>query len=192
MQKKEQSKQQFIISSLLKAIGSFALILLFFLLLKQFPSEKYLAFLAPLTSRPIAMYAVFLFSEAVIGLLPPDFFMMWALGKGVDSFIETVIILSILSYVGGFGAFWFGYLCQKTKFIQNFLRKKKVKKYLEYYRRFGGVIIIIAAVTPVPFALISTLSGALNYRFSFYVKYAVFRILRFVVYGWVIWEVNAI
>ncbi|MEM6877340.1 MAG: cbb3-type cytochrome c oxidase subunit I, partial [Bacteroidota bacterium] len=39
-------------------------------------------------------------------------------------------------------------------------------------------IILMAAITPVPFALVSLISGAVNYPFKGYMKYAAVRFLR--------------
>jgi uncharacterized membrane protein YdjX (TVP38/TMEM64 family) len=184
-------KRRFILSNLWKGLVSFLLILAVLFLGKRYIGDHYLDWLIPLTSQPLLIYAVFLLSETVVGIIPPEFFMMWALEKGGKSYVYIVLLLAGLSYLGGIVAFWFGKRLYRTVLFQRLEKSVQFQKYLNYYRHYGGILILIAAVTPLPFALISIVSGSLGYRFRRYFQFASFRILRFVVYGAIIWFVNS-
>ena len=63
---------------------------------------------------------------------------------------------------------------------------------LASFRYLGGSSgsIVVAALTPLPFALVSLVTGALRYPHKKYLLYSSFRVLRFVAYGIIIWHLG--
>ncbi|MEN7548977.1 hypothetical protein AAG747_13725 [Rapidithrix thailandica] len=166
--------------------------LLVFYLGKVYLSEQYIQWLSPLTSKPVLMYGIFLLSETILGLIPPEFFMIWSMEEQLYLYLLKLLLLAFFSYMGGGIAFWYGKYFNHTAFFQKLLQRKTFKKYLQYYQKFGGILILISAVTPLPFAFISALSGSLGFTFSTYCKFASFRVFRFLVYGFILWQANGI
>jgi len=187
-----QSRRAFVVRALLKGLVALAFIIGAFVLGKQFGGEQLAEWLAPLTDRPLLMYAIFLLSETFIGLIPPEFYMIWALSGTCSQYIWRVTLLAALSYIGGLTAFFMGKWLNDTRLVRRWLAGKKAQKYQRYFQQYGWTLIVIAAVTPLPFALISSLAGSLNYRFTRYLSAAAPRILRFAVYGWIIWQANGL
>jgi membrane protein DedA with SNARE-associated domain len=52
--------------------------------------------------------------------------------------------------------------------------------------KWGGLVIIMAALFPLPFAMISTIAGIVKYPFKTYLLYGLTRYIRFYLYAIVI------
>ena len=53
-------------------------------------------------------------------------------------------------------------------------------------------MVFIAAMTPIPFSAICMITGASRYHFFNFMLISTSRILRFILYAYAIWGVNAI
>ncbi|WP_020532234.1 hypothetical protein [Flexithrix dorotheae] len=188
----DKAKKRFIYKALGKGFLSFLFIILIFLLAKTYINEYLEEFFEPLSDKPFLVYSLFFLSETFMGLIPPEFFMIWALEENIILFIEKIMLLTLISYFGGILAFVAGKTLSNTFLMQRVLKSNTARKYLKYYDEYGGFLILISAVTPLPFALVSTLSGSLNYSYLKYFKFASVRFIRFGFYGWIIWSVNVI
>ena len=62
-------------------------------------------------------------SELILGLIPPELFMIWAItSRPITSYFIYVLIFSILSYTAGFAAFNFGKYLHNT-WLYDFMKK---------------------------------------------------------------------
>lgn len=150
--------------------------------------DDFKAWLTPLKERPFLVYSIFFASEVFFGIIPPEIFMAWATDQTIIQYIQVITLLTLLSYAGGIIAFYIGKVFSNTGFFRQIKRRQWYHDYSRNYRRFGGVLILISAVTPIPFALISMISGSFGYRFRYYIRFAAFRVLRFAVYGYFVWH----
>ncbi len=185
-------KKRFVTKSVVRALVALLLIVGIFIIAKKTATEEQLAWLEPLTSRPVLMYLIFLASETFVGIIPPEFYMIWSLSENEWLYVQKVLLLAVLSYTGAVVAFAMGKWLNNTQLVQRLLKRKKARRYTDRFEKYGGFLIFISAVTPLPFAFISTISGSLGYSFKRYIPYASARILRFAVYGWIIWQANMI
>lgn len=188
LSKRRKEAFKFFTTNLLRGILWFIVILAVLWLGAQYLPDDFKEWINPLRDRPILVYSVFFASEVIFGIIPPEIFMVWALDQGIMHYIQVIIILTALSYLGGIVAFYIGKIFSDTFLFKPIKRTESYQTYKNTYRRFGGILILIAAVTPVPFALISMISGSMGYRFRRYIVYASFRFFRFIVYGYFIWE----
>lgn len=136
-------------------------------------------------SNPM-LIVIFVASESFLGLIPPDLFIFWA--EGFEKPWPMVALLAGLSYLGGIVSFWTG------KFLQSFPKVRewmdlKFREQALLFRKFGGLLIFISALTPLPFAPVSNLAGLVNYPFSRYLLMASSRIARFFIYGLVLMSI---
>ncbi len=175
-------------SNLLKGLLGFAALFIAFLLAKKFIPADMAEVLESLRDQKLLVYSIFLGSEIILGLIPPELFMIWGLGSGLAYFIQVVLILAILSYIGGTIAFYLGRALYNSHWMDKIKKFESFQEYSNYYQRFGGILIFISAVTPLPFALFSFISGSLDYTFKRYITYAAFRFIRFAFYGYLVWE----
>jgi membrane protein YqaA with SNARE-associated domain len=70
------------------------------------------------------------------------------------------------------------------------MSRKFFLKYWPMFRKFGSALIIAAALTPLPWALISMLVGSTEYPLKRFSAFALFRVLRFAVYGYIIFQTH--
>jgi uncharacterized membrane protein YdjX (TVP38/TMEM64 family) len=174
--------------NLLQGLAWFIVILVLLWLGAEYIPDDMKARLDPLRERPFLVYTIFFTSEVFFGIIPPEIFMAWATDQTIIKYIQVITLLTLLSYAGGIIAFFIGKVFSNTGFFRQIKRRQWYHDYSRTYRRFGGILILISAITPVPFALISMISGSFGYRFRNYIRFAAFRVLRFVVYGYFVWH----
>lgn len=126
------------------------------------------------------VFVIFLVSESVLGWIPPDLFSIWA--KQFHSPYWVVTFLATLSYIGGINAFFLGKLILKHKRVNRFVEEKN-KENFALIRKWGGVVIVMAALFPLPYATISTIAGMVHYPFKRFAIFGLTRYLRFYIYA---------
>lgn len=130
--------------------------------------------------------AFFFISETILGLVPPELFIAWA-GKTADPALNLFFI-ALLSYLGGMCSYFLGRWSLQIPAIHNYLEVKMAKQ-LIMARKWGGILIAVGALLPLPFAVGSLVAGMLRYPFKNWVIIGLLRFLRFAVYGAAIFSV---
>jgi len=128
----------------------------------------------------------FFMSETILGLVPPEMFIAWS-GKMATPWV-FLSILAVLSYAGGLMSYWLGKLSTKQPLIHRYL-ENKMKKQLENSKKWGGFLIVVGALLPVPFAVSCMTAGIIKYPFRRVAYYGSLRVLRIFGYGIVIFNV---
>lgn len=136
--------------------------------------------------KPWFIVSTFLVSESFLGILPPEIFIAWS-AKMTFPWITLLIIASV-SYLGGCLSFIIGNNFRKIKKINNYLENNAADN-IKKIQKWGGLFIMAAALLPIPFSIISMLSGVINYKFRYYCYWALFRYPRFILYAIVIFKV---
>ncbi|MFK5879194.1 MAG: VTT domain-containing protein [Flavobacteriaceae bacterium] len=134
---------------------------------------------------PFTIITVFFISESFLGLVPPEIFIAWA-GKSAEP-ILYVSLLALFSYLGGVISYFIGKYIAKLPKVFNYL-EVKMKKHLVMIRKWGGFLIVVGALLPIPFAITSIAAGVINYKFRNYLLFGLLRFLRFVIYASVIFH----
>jgi membrane protein DedA with SNARE-associated domain len=185
-------KSTFLIRNLLRGLVWLAVIIAAFLFIKNKVDINYLAWLKPIYNSTTIIFLVYLTSELIIGIIPPEVFMIWALRNGsVIEYMTLILLLALISYIAGLTGYFFGrYL--NTTLLYRFIRRKFLRKMEGMLNIYGLYIIIVAALTPLPFSGVSMLVGSVKYPLRKYILYSLSRFARFAVYSWFIWEANAI
>lgn len=146
--------------------------------------------LGPLYDQPVVIFSIFLASETIFGIIPPELFMIWALRNDLlIQYAVNVTMLSILSYFAGLVGYYLGLHFETTRLYRT-LRINYLKRFEKHFNRFGGFLIIVAALTPLPFAGICMLTGAFKYPYRRFLYFSMTRFIRFGVYAIIIWEAN--
>jgi membrane protein YqaA with SNARE-associated domain len=124
---------------------------------------------------------VFLLSESLLGMIPPDFFVIWS-AKFNSPFL-IVSILGVLSYIGGAISYLIGRLLLKNRRIKAY-SERVFEKYIGLVRKWGGAFIIISALFPFsPFSMVVIAVSLFKYPFRLYLIYGISRIFRFIIQG---------
>lgn len=122
----------------------------------------------------------FFISEILIGIFPAELFMMIYQSKAWSQYFFIVLFLGIISSLCGFIAFLTGRYFNEAKIARLVVLQKKFKKYGDLFQKYGWIIIILAATTPLPFAMISFIAGYFKFSSATYLKIVVpVRIIRF-------------
>ncbi len=123
---------------------------------------------------------IFFFSESVIGLLPPDLLVLWA----QHTFNPWLIVsgLAITSYLGGYAAFGIGQLLYLQPRIQQYITRK-FSNYIGLFKKWGGILIILAALFPLPWGVVASIAGILRFPAVRFLSFALVRIARFYLYA---------
>jgi membrane protein YqaA with SNARE-associated domain len=124
---------------------------------------------------------VFLLSESLLGMIPPDFFVIWT-AKFNSPFL-FLIILGVLSYIGGAISYLIGYWLSKRMKIRAY-SVRVLDRYINMVRKWGGAFIIISALFPFsPFSMVVIAVSLFKYPFRMYLLFGLSRIARFIIQG---------
>lgn len=133
----------------------------------------------------IAIFSVFFASESILGLIPPDIFIAWT--KNTDHPILYLSILALLSYFGGVVSYVLGKTMLLNPSVNKFMFTK-MSKHIANMRKWGGFLIAVGALLPLPFAMASMAAGMIKFSFKNFLLFALLRFFRFVIYGFAIYQ----
>ena len=191
-QTKYHSKRHFLWRNLLRGFVFLVLIIAAYILFKNKGGMEYISWLEPIYGQPTLMFLIYTASEILFGIIPPELFMVWALNQGdIGTYASIIALLMFISYGAGWLAYYVGKRSRNSPWYR-FLKRKYFSKYETYLQEFGSFLIIVASVTPLPYAAICMLVGAADYKVSKFGIYSLFRLLRFIVYASIIWEANTL
>jgi membrane protein YqaA with SNARE-associated domain len=178
---------QFIGQNLKKAVIPFLIIVGLVLFLEYYVLDfKSLFYETTKAYSRLSVFILFFISESVLGLIPPELFIAWV--KTIPEPELNLSILAILSYGGGIASYFIG----KTILTIPVVRKTvedKMKKHILNLRKWGGFLIVVGALLPIPFSIVSMASGIINYSFRKYLLFGLFRFLRFLLFGLAIFNI---
>ncbi len=124
---------------------------------------------------------VFLISESLLGMIPPDLFIIWS--SKFNSTFLFLAILGILSYIGGIFSYMIGYWLSTRPKIKAY-SERALDKYILLVKKWGGAFIIISALFPFsPFSMVVIAVSLFKYPFKFYLLFGISRIARFLIQG---------
>jgi membrane protein DedA with SNARE-associated domain len=189
---KPGEKSKFFFRNLFKGLAWFAFLILIFILARTYVDPDYEKMLEPIFSNTFLIFTIYCLSELVIGLIPPELFIIWALRAGnFTDFVLLVIAFAVLSFIAGILAYLFGKYLSSTVLFR-YMRKRYLGKYQHLFQRYGAFLILVAALTPVPYSAISMLVGSFQYPAKKYLFWALSRFAKFAFYGAIIWEANLV
>ncbi|MCD6566023.1 MAG: hypothetical protein J7K53_08765 [Bacteroidales bacterium] len=187
---KINDKWTFLIKNLLNGIFWLALFLVVFILIKNGIDLKSSPIINSIQDKPVLVLFVYIFSEVVFGIIPPEFFMLWSLQyTNPLHYGLIVLLLAVISYMAGVLGYWIGVFFNRTRWYR-YLHEKFLYKYHGTANRFGLYLIAVASMTPIPFSAICMIVGSARYPFKKLLLYACFRFVRFGLYSFLIWHAN--
>ncbi len=140
------------------------------------------------TFSRLGILITFFISETLLGLIPPEIFIAWS-GK-TSAPVLNLSILATLSYLGGLLSYYIGKIALRIKSVKEYLEVKMAKN-LKNTRKWGGILILVGALLPLPFSIACVAAGMIKYPFKNVVFFGLFRFLRFAIYAWAIFKVVA-
>ena len=138
------------------------------------------------TFSSLGILITFFVSETILGLIPPEIFIAWT--KKTTSPVFNLALLATLSYCGGLLSYFIGKMTLKIKSVKIYLEVKMAEN-LKNTKKWGGFLIIVGALLPLPFSVACLAAGMIKYPFKNVVLFGLFRFLRFTIYAWAIFQV---
>ncbi|MRT15915.1 short-chain dehydrogenase [Vitellibacter sp. q18] len=132
------------------------------------------------TYAPINILLVFLASESLLGLVPPEIFIAWS-----DKMPEPMLYLTLLaalSYLGGIISYFIGKWIFTIPRVYAYM-EGKMKKHLKQIRKWGGFLIVVGALLPIPYSITSMAAGTIHYKFRNFLLFGLLRFVRFYLYA---------
>lgn len=189
---RERQKLTYLLKGFARGAIGIAAIVVLFLLTKESLNIEEIGWLEPFFRHPWLVYLTFAISEIMFGLLPPELYLLWAQQfESLGLYIYFTSTFAVFSYIIGIFNFSIGRWFQRTRLFR-WLERKLLKKQEKKLEQYGLFLVVVAALTPVPFTGVSLLVGALNYPLSKYMLYSTSRFIRFAVYGVIIWNVISV
>ena len=171
----------FLRSNLLKLGASILIILGLFYLIDGYiiNIDDAMAWVTEILS-PAGLISVFFLSEVSFGFITPELLIVWA-----DETLKPnwmLALLATLSYTAGIVSYFIGRFWSTRKIVRERILERNATT-MDQLRRFGGLLIILAALTPLPYPIVCQLSGMNKYPFKYFVWITLVRFLRFGLYG---------
>jgi membrane protein YqaA with SNARE-associated domain len=135
---------------------------------------------------PTIVILCFLLSESILGLIPPEIFILWS-SKSANPYL-FLFGLATASYIGGAVSYFIGTRISLMPNVSKHI-EKRIKQHIINLRAWGGAFIILGALSPIPHSLVSIGAGLIDYKFKYYLLWSLFRYLRFVIYYLIILKV---
>ncbi|MCF4101675.1 short-chain dehydrogenase [Gillisia sp. M10.2A] len=137
------------------------------------------------TYSPAGIISVFFASESLLGLIPPELFIAWA-GKSAYP-IFYLSLLAAASYLGGIVSYFGGVGITKIPAVHRAI-EVNMAKHIKNTRKWGGFLIIVGALLPIPYAMTSIAAGIIRFPFMSFLMFGLLRFVRFYAYALVIFE----
>ena len=138
------------------------------------------------TYSPKIVILCFLISESILGLIPPEIFILWS-SKSASPLL-FLFALATVSYIGGAVSYFIGMRISLMPAVSKHV-ERKIKQHIINLRKWGGLFIVLGAISPIPHSIVSIGAGLIGYKFRYYLLWSLFRYLRFVIYYLVILQV---
>jgi len=138
------------------------------------------------TFSPVVLFLIFAVSESFLGMLPPEIFIAWS-AKAAMPWVFLFILASI-SYLGGIVSYFIGQQLHRIPRVNRYT-EVKIATHISNLRKWGGVLVFVGAMLPIPHSVVGMACGLIKYNFRHYLLWALFRYLRFVIYAFAIFKV---
>lgn len=177
---------QFILTNLKKAVIPFLLIVGLLVFLECYVLDfENLFYTTTKDLSTVSLMSVFFASESFLGLIPPELFIAWV--KTLPNPILYLSILALLSYLGGCVSYFIGRMVMELPKLKKAVQGK-MSKHITNIQKWGGFLIIVGALLPIPFSMVSIASGMIKFKFSRYLMYGLFRFARFYLFAMAIFR----
>lgn len=190
MEQEQESRSRFLLKNLFRGLLWLAIILVLFVLAEDFIVENFQRHINVLKDRPVILFSIFFVSEVIFGIIPPVLFMStWKIlvGVSLSQYILYLALLSVISMGCGVIGFYIGKFFSQTAFYKR-IEDRYLLQYNKQLKRFGVFLVVVGAVTPLPFSGTCMLAGSVHIRSRHFLIACSMRVFYFIIYGWVAWS----
>lgn len=138
------------------------------------------------TFPAFGILTVFFISESILGLIPPELFIAWSSKSATPIF--HLSMLAVLSYAGGIVSYYIGKAITKIPSVHEYLEIKMAKN-IRNTRKWGGFLIVVGALLPIPYSLTTMTAGIIKYPLNSLLLFGLLRFVRFYIYALAIFKI---
>ena len=145
------------------------------------------------SEKPWYSWVVFIMTvfESIFLFIPPEVFMTPAIVANKKRAVPITVAAAIGSIIGGAIAYMIGLWLFDTVgiwLIEHFASPEKFELTKTLFTKYGIMIIVLTAITPIPYKLLAICAGFLNYPIAIFLGVsAIFRTSRFALVGFLLW-----
>ena len=188
----KEKKSSFFLRNLFKGLVWLAVIVALFVFTKHNVNQELILRFEPVFSHTGLILFIFSMSEIIIGIIPPELFLIWSLRSGeLSTYLWYALLLTIISYFAGLAAYFFGRYLHNTR-LYKYIRDRYLHKTEILLQEYGLYLILVAALTPVPFSGSAMLVGSVHFPVKKYIFWSLSRFAKFALSAYIIWEANMI
>ena len=130
------------------------------------------------------------FSEAFIFPIPPDPFLIALVIANKKKLFLYCILCTAFSVLGGITGYYIGFIFWDeigVHITEYFALTDQINSFKELYNENGSLAVFIAGVSPIPYKLVTIISGISSMNFFYFCLFSLFsRGLRFFLIGFLI------
>ena len=130
------------------------------------------------------------FSEAFIFPIPPDPFLIALVISNKKKFFLYCMLCTTFSVLGGITGYYIGFIFWDeigVHITEYFALTDQINSFKELYNENGSLAVFIAGVSPIPYKLVTIISGISSMNFFYFCLFSLFsRGLRFLLIGFLI------
>ena len=130
------------------------------------------------------------FSEAFIFPIPPDPFLIALILANKNKFFLYCTLCTAFSVLGGITGYYIGFIFWDeigVHITEYFALTDQINSFKELYNENGSLAVFIAGVSPIPYKLVTIISGISSMNFFYFCFFSLLsRGLRFFLIGFLI------
>ena len=130
------------------------------------------------------------FSEAFIFPIPPDPFLIALILANKKKFFLYCMLCTAFSVLGGITGYYIGFIFWDeigVHITEYFALTDQINSFKELYNENGSLAVFIAGVSPIPYKLVTIISGISSMNFFYFCFFSLLsRGLRFFLIGFLI------
>ena len=188
-EEEEETRSGFLVKNLVKGLLWLGVILVVFILAEEFIQNNFQKDIDIIKGNPLILFSVFFASEVIFGIIPPVLFMTtWKLlmNLPLSEYIINLTILTVLSFIAGVIGYYLGRFFSRTGLYKK-IDDRYLKQYNRQLRKYGSFLVLVGALTPVPFSATCMMAGSVAIPFRNFLLVCASRVLYFLIYGWIVW-----
>lgn len=130
------------------------------------------------SKSPYSAWGLFLiaFMESSFFPIPPDILLIPLILGDIQKWSQFASICTFGSVIGGILGYGIGLVSMETvgqAIIDLLALGDKVSKFNDMYNHYGSLIVLVGAFTPIPYKVITILSGAMRLNFIQFTLYSI-------------------
>jgi membrane protein DedA with SNARE-associated domain len=136
----QAQRMKFLATNLVKGLLWLAVLVAAYIFARRYLNLDFEEMLGPLWDNPTLIFSIFLASEVIFGIIPPELFMFWALRNEVLSdYLGNVTGLALISYFAGIIGYYIGSYFNTTRFYR-LLKRRVFGKFEKHFNTYGGFL----------------------------------------------------